>query len=145
VQSSISCGESGWQEPIVGYRRSYEPYHDPAGGLRFFKQLNPQLQTPQLIPRVLRWRAVGSYLGHGKPGIGFESGNRLLKLEFKFVLFLLKVVGWFRHDPNGTPSGPSTPFTNPVNGTTAPDRRCTLADSGRGVEEIVGGHRLNLP
>ena len=63
---------------------------------------------------------MGNCLGHGKPGIGFEFCNRLLKLVFKFVLFLPKVVGRFRHDPNGTPSGPGIRFTIAVNGIAAP-------------------------
>jgi hypothetical protein len=32
----------------------------------------------------------------------------------------------------------------PVNGIATPDRRCTLGDGGRGADEIVGGHSLNL-
>ena len=71
----------------------------------------PQFQPPKLIPGVLSRGAVGNYLGHGKPGIGFEFGNRFLKFLLKFVLFPAQVVSRFWHEPNGTPSGPGIRFT----------------------------------
>ena len=97
-----------------------------------------------MIPRVLRWRAVWSYLSHSKPGIGFEFGNRLLKLEFKFGLFLLKVVGRFRHDPNGTLSGPGIRFTMLVERSRSTMRGCTLGDGWAGRGGDRWGHGLNL-
>jgi hypothetical protein len=63
---------------------------------------------------------VRNNLSHRKPRNGFEFGNSVLKFQFQFVLFLAKVIGRFRHDPNGTPSGPSIRFTMLVNGIAAP-------------------------
>ena len=57
-----------------------------SGDLGFFKKLDSQFQHPQLIPGILNREAVGNDLGHGKPGIGFEFGNSVLKLLLKVVL-----------------------------------------------------------
>jgi hypothetical protein len=73
---------------------------------------------------------MGNYLSHRKPGIGFEFGDRVLKFQFQFILFLPKVVGRFWHDPNGTPSGPSIRFTMPVNGIAAATAAAPLAMAG---------------